>query len=76
MGWSSVRSGSPLVRTPPQSISVGERGYKTNQIAPQSSHPISEQTPMGVAENALQENLPTTAPTAQMTVTGQIKCDG
>ena len=63
--WSSVRSGSPLVKTPPQSILVGERGYKTNQIAPQSSHPISEQTHMGVAENALQENLPTTAPTAK-----------
>ena len=63
--WSSVRSGSSLVRTPPQSILVGQRGHETNQIAPQSSHPISEQTHMGVAEDALQENLPTAAPTAQ-----------
>ena len=65
MDWSSVRSGSPLVRTPTKSILVGERGHKTNLITPQSSHPISEQTHMGVAENDLQENLPTTAPTAQ-----------
>ena len=63
--WSSVRLGSPLVRTPPQSILVGERGHETNQITPQSAHPISEQTHMGIAENAIQENLPTTAPTAQ-----------
>ena len=65
MDWSSVRTGSPLVRTPPQSILVGERGHETNQIAPQPSHPITEQTCIGVAEDALQENLPTTTPTAQ-----------
>ena len=35
LDWSSIRSGSPLVRTPPQSISVGERGHETNQIIPQ-----------------------------------------
>ena len=62
--WSSVRSGSLLERTPPQSILVGERGHETNQIAPQPSHPITEQTHMGVAEDALQENLPTITPTA------------
>ena len=44
---------------------MGERGHKTNQITPQPSHPITEQTHMGVAEDALQENLPTTIPTAQ-----------
>ena len=65
MDCSSVRSGSPLVRTPPQSISVGGREHETNQIAPQSSQSISEQTHMDVAEDALQENIPTTAPTAQ-----------
>ena len=63
--WSSVRSGSLLVRTPPQSVLIGESGHKTNQITPQPSHPITEQTHMGVAEDALQENLPTTTPTAQ-----------
>ena len=60
MDWSSVRKVSPLVRTPPQSILVGERGYEVNQIALQPSHPSTEQTHVGVAEDALQENLPTT----------------
>ena len=68
MDWSSIRSGSPLVRTPPQSISVVdilstpgiEGGHETDQIAPQPSHPISGQTHMGVAADAIQENLPTT----------------
>ena len=64
MDWSSVRTGCPLVRTPAQSILVGEGGHRTNQIIPQPSHPITEQTHMGVAEDALQENLPTTTPTA------------
>ena len=63
--WSSVRSGSSLVRTPLQSISVGERGHKANQITPQPSHPITEQNHMGVAEDTLLENHPTTTPTAQ-----------
>ena len=65
MDWSSVRIGLPLARTPPQSILVGERGHKTNQIVPQLSHPVTEQTHMGVAEDALQQNLLTTTPTAQ-----------
>ena len=63
--WSSVRTGSPVVRMPPQSISVGERRQEMNQIAPQTSHPISEQTRMGVIEDALQEDLSTTAPPTQ-----------
>ena len=65
MDWSSVRTGSPLVRMPSQSISVGERGQEINQTTPQTSHPISGQTHMGVTEDALQEDLPTTAPPAQ-----------
>ena len=44
---------------------MGERRQEINQIAPQTSHPISEQTHMGVTEDALKENLSTTAPTAQ-----------
>ena len=50
---------------PPQSILVGERRQEINQITPQTSHPISEQTCMGVTEDALQENLSTNAPPAQ-----------
>ena len=42
MDWSSIRSGTPLVRTLPQSISVGdvlttpgiEGGHKTDPITP------------------------------------------
>ena len=49
---------------PPQSISVGERRQEINQIAPQTSHPISEQSHMGVTEDVLQENLSTIAPPA------------
>ena len=68
MDWSSIGSGFPPVRAPPQSIPVGdilttpgmEGGHETGQIAPQQSHPISEQTHMGVADDAIQENLPTT----------------
>ena len=50
---------------PPQSILVGERGQEISQIAPLTSHPISEQTSIGVTGYALQENLSTTAPPAQ-----------
>ena len=68
MDWSSIRLGSPLTRTPPQSISVRdvlttpriEGGHETDQIAPQPSHPISEQTHVGVADDVIRENLPTT----------------
>ena len=63
--WSSVRTGSPIIRMPPQSISMGERRPEINQIAPQTSHPISEQTYMGVIEDALQEDLSTTTPPTQ-----------
>ena len=50
---------------PLQSILVGERGQEINQIALQTSYPISEQSHMNVTEDALQENLPTAAPPAQ-----------
>ena len=51
---------------PPQSILMGERRHEINQIVPQTSHPISEQTHMGVIKDALQEDLSTTAlPTQQ-----------
>ena len=68
MDWSSIRSGSPPVRAPPQSIPVGgilmtpgmEGMHKTGQTAPQPSKPISEQTHMGAVDDAIQENLPST----------------
>ena len=50
---------------PPQSISVQERGKESNKTTPQMSHPISGQTHMSVMEDALQEDLPTTAPPVQ-----------
>ena len=65
MDWSSIRTGSPLVRMPPQSISVRERGWEINQISIQTSQPSSEPTCMGVTENALQEDLPSTTPLAK-----------
>ena len=65
MDWSSIRTGSLLVRMPPQSISMGERGQEINQTTPQTSHPISGQTHMGATEDALQEDPPTAAPSDQ-----------
>ena len=71
MDWSIIRSGSPLVRTPPQSIPMGdtltslgiEGGHKTDPITPQPSHPIPKQIHRGVVDDAIQGVLPT-APTA------------
>ena len=68
MDWSSIRSGSPLERSPPQSISVRdvlttpgiEGGHETDQITPQPSQLIPEQTHIGAADDVTQENLPTT----------------
>ena len=65
MDWSSIRTGSPLVRMPPQSILVRERGQEINQTVLQTSHPSSGPTHMGVTEDALQEDPPNTAPPAQ-----------
>ena len=65
MDWSSIGTGSPLVRIPSQSISVRERGQEINQTTIQTSQPGSEPTQMGVTENTLQEDLPSTTPQAQ-----------
>ena len=56
--WSSIRTGSPLVRMPPQSISVRERGQEINQTTIQTFQPGSEPAQMGAMENTLQEDLP------------------
>ena len=47
---------SPLVRTPPQSVLVIERGQDINQPAAQTTQPGSEPTEIDVTENALQED--------------------
>ena len=57
--WSSIRMRSP-VRTLPQSISVRERGQEINQTTILTSHPGSEPTQMGVTDNTLHEDLPST----------------
>ena len=48
--------GSPLVRTPSQSVLVREIGPDINQPATQTTQPGSEPTWIGVTENALQED--------------------
>ena len=50
---------------PPQSILVRERGQEINQTTIQTSQPGSEPTQMGVTENTLPEDLPSTTPQAQ-----------
>ena len=65
MDWSSIRTGSPLVRMPPQSILVRDKGQEINQTTIQTSQPGSEPTKMGVTENTLQEDLPSATPLAQ-----------
>ena len=62
--WSSIRTGSPLVRMPPQSILVRERGQEIKQTTIQTSQPGSEPTQMCVTENTLQEDLHSTTPLA------------
>ena len=49
--------GSPLVRTPLQSVLVREIGPDINQPATQTIQPRSEPTQIGVTENALHEDL-------------------
>ena len=44
---------------------VRERGQEINQTTQQTSHPISGEAHMGVTEDVLQEDLPTTAPPVQ-----------
>ena len=65
MDWSSIRTGSPLVRTSPQSILVRESGQEINQTNIQTSQPRSGLTQMVDTENALQEDLTSTSPPAQ-----------
>ena len=64
MDWSSIRTGSLLVRMPPQSILVRERGQEINQTTIQTSQPGSEPTQMGVTDNTLHEDLTITTPLA------------
>ena len=54
--WSSLGMGSPLVRTPSQSVLVIEMGPDINQPANQTTQPGSEPTQIGVMENALEED--------------------
>ena len=62
MDWSSIRTGSPLVRMQPQSISVRDRGQEIHQPTIQTSQPGSEPTQMGVTINTPQEDLSSTIP--------------
>ena len=48
--------GSPLVRTPPQSVLVRERRQDINQPTAQTTHPGMEPTQIEATENALQED--------------------
>ena len=57
--------GSPLVRTPPQSVPVRERGQEINQPTIQTTQPGSEPAQIGVTENALQEDPIFSTPTSQ-----------
>ena len=54
--WSSLGSGSPHVRMPPQRVLVRETGPDINQPVNQTTQPGSEPTQIGVMENALQED--------------------
>ena len=54
--WSSLGTGSPLVRTPPQSVPVGEIGPDINQPAMQTTQLGSQPTQIGVTVKALQED--------------------
>ena len=63
--WSSLGSGSPHVRIPPQSVPVREIGPDINQPVNQTTQPGSEPTPIGVMENALQEDTIVSPPRIQ-----------
>ena len=47
MDWSIIGMGSPLVRTPPQSVPVRERGQEINQPTIQTTQPGSEPAQIG-----------------------------
>ena len=57
--------GSPLVRTPPQSAPVRERGQDINQPTNQTTQPESEPAQIRVTENALQEDPIVSTPRTQ-----------
>ena len=63
--WSSLRSGSPCVRMPPQSVLVREIGPDINQPVNQTTQPGSEPTQIKVTENALQEDTIVSSPRTQ-----------
>ena len=65
MDWSSLRSGSPHVRMPPQSVPVREIGPDINQPVNQTTQPGSEPIQIGVTENALQEDTIVSPPRTQ-----------
>ena len=54
--WSSISMGSPLVRTPPQSVPIRKGGQDINQPDNQTTKNESEPTQREVTENALQED--------------------
>ena len=56
---------SPLVRTPPQSVLVRERGQDIKQPAAHTTQPGSEPAQIGVTENALQEDPMVSTPRTQ-----------
>ena len=63
--WSSIRMGSPLVRTTPQSVPVRERGQEINQPTIQTTQCGPEPAQIGVTENALQVDPIVSTPTTQ-----------
>ena len=63
--WSSLGSGSPPVRTPPQNVVVRETGPYINQPVKQTTQPGLEPTQIGVTENALQEDTVVSTPRTQ-----------
>ena len=63
--WSSIRTGSPSVRMPSQSVLMRERGQEINQTTILTFQPRSEPTQMGVTDNTLHEDLPSTTSLAQ-----------
>ena len=53
--WSSLES--PLARTSPQSVPIGETGQSINQPDNQTTQPGSEPTQIGAMGNAPRDNV-------------------
>ena len=64
MDWSSIRTRSPLVRMPSSKYFGERKGQEINQTTLQTSQPGSQPTQMGVTDNTLHEDLPSTTPLA------------